>query len=221
MDAISRILADAQNVNRGFNAAAQRNDSAGWDGAGAIYGSSGGYGNRAGGIEGGQGYQTFTRGDPMTNLIGDIMAGGRNAAGCPPEGFAPRQQPGESVGYKPFEAYGARRFPLGGFRRNVTAALPTATITNAPQIPFRGERLIVPSNIGVDFDIVDVKVGNQSEFVAAGSIPALVFSEQGFDCGLRADTAYIAMTIAILVQNLAALDKDFAAAIIGTAVKGN
>lgn len=128
---------------------------------------------------------------------------------------------GSFVQYKPFEPTSPRKLPLGGFRVTVFAVNPVVNITNQPQIPFRTERIVVPSNIGVDFDISDVKVGNTSQFVASGNVPGLTFSEQGFDVALKGDTAYIAQAITIQVQNLSGVDKSFACCVIGIAVRGN
>jgi hypothetical protein len=128
---------------------------------------------------------------------------------------------GTVVQYTPFEATAPRKLPLGGFRATVFAANPVVNISNQPQIPFRTERLVVPSNVGVDFDITDLKVGNVSQFVASGNVPGLTFSEQAFQVELKGDTAYISQTVTVQVQNLSGLDKSFACTIIGIAVRGN
>ena len=91
--------------------------------------------NQAGGIVAG--------GDPMQNFVGEIVMGGGYAAraGCPTDnnGFALRQPPGQAMSYTPFTANadGGRRFPLGGFGFLVTAAAPSQTVANQPQLPFR------------------------------------------------------------------------------------
>ena len=75
----------------------------------------------------------------------------------------------------------SRRFPLGFASVGTVAATTSATIVSRPQVLFRGERLVVPSDIAGDFTIDDVKVGKDSQFVAEGSIPARALQEDGID----------------------------------------
>lgn len=115
----------------------------------------------------------------------------------------------------------SRRFPLGITPTNVLAPPSPDSqkdIKASPQVTFRPERLIIPSDIAAFFTIVDLKIGNRSQLVAAGEIPATVFSEVGVDANLRMDTAQISMEIVITVKNIDSSPRMFRAALLGTAV---
>jgi hypothetical protein len=213
-------------LNRILGISGQTVDTVGNDDSGAIYS-----GDDMGAIYTGDDYSGDEySGDDMGDLIGELVSGivGADESGARrvlrgrrgPK-LEPRRMPGKLVQFKPFEARSWRKMPLGGFKKVITAANPVDVVTNQPQLPFRVERLVVPSNVGVDFDVIDVLVGNQSQFVAAGNVPGLTFSEQGFQVELKGDTAYISQTVTIRVQNNTAVDKTFTACIIGHAMKGD
>ena len=111
-----------------------------------------------------------------------------------------------------------RRYPLGVA---LTVLPPSGSIivpTN-PQNLFRAERFVVPSDIGFDTQVSDVKVGNQSQFTAGIEVPAAVFSEVAVDTGLSFDTAEVGNQITVAVRNTTAVQYDFKAAFIGTVAK--
>jgi hypothetical protein len=95
----------------------------------------------------------------------------------------------------------------------------SAQIGVQPQVIFRPERIVIPSNIAVDFMITDVKVGKDSQLVSPGAIPAVVFVENAFGVRLKMDTAQIAQFITLLVNNTNAQPRNFSGAIIGPAVQ--
>jgi len=99
------------------------------------------------------------------------------------------------------------------------AAIPagaTRDVISRPQTIFRGERLVIPAAlVGVFFSIEDIKVGNVSQFVASGPVPAVTFSEQGVGVRLALDTAQPAMDVALRVTNLDVAPHDFRASLIG------
>ena len=93
------------------------------------------------------------------------------------------------------------------------------SITGRPQIPFRGERLTIPSVMGgatatqdtfvpgtdttvraSDFMILDVVVGNRSQLVSSGGVPGLVFSENAYGVALSVDTAQVAQDVVLRVS---------------------
>lgn len=94
----------------------------------------------------------------------------------------------------------------------------TFTITIRPQMTFRVERLVIESDHAGDFLIQDVKVGNRSQFGAAGSIPARIFQENANGVRLRGDTAQPGIDISVTVFNKGGSDQRFSGAIIGAAV---
>ena len=113
----------------------------------------------------------------------------------------------------------AREFPLGF---ESAAAIPdgsTATITSRPQIPFRGERLIVPSDIAGGFSILDLRVGKNSQFTSSGAVPARTFQENAVGIRLMLDTAQISQDVTLSVMNIGGAPQTFRAALIGSAVE--
>jgi hypothetical protein len=98
-------------------------------------------------------------------------------------------------------------------------ALSSANISVQPQVIFRPERIVIPSNIAADFLITDVKVGKNSQLVSPGAIPAVVFVENAFGVRLKMDTAQIAQFITVSVTNQNGAARNFQGAIIGPAVE--
>jgi hypothetical protein len=98
-------------------------------------------------------------------------------------------------------------------------ALSSANISVQPQVIFRPERIVIPSNIAADFLITDVKVGKNSQLVSPGAIPAVVFVENAFGVRLKMDTAQIAQFITVSVTNQNGASRNFQGAIIGPAVE--
>lgn len=112
----------------------------------------------------------------------------------------------------------AREYPLGFPTTNVAAAA-TANITTRPQVPFRGRRLIIPSDIAGSFLITDLKVGKNSMFPTSDPVPARAFTELGVGVDLNLDTAQISQNVTLSVENTSGAALDFNAALIGTAVE--
>lgn len=114
----------------------------------------------------------------------------------------------------------ARQFPLGFESAAAIAPGATAAITSRPQVPFRGERLTVPSDIAGSFSILDLRVGKNSQFVNAGAVPARVFQENATNMSLQCDTAQISQDVTINVQNIGGAPQTFRAALMGSALDG-
>jgi hypothetical protein len=114
-----------------------------------------------------------------------------------------------------------RDFPLGFFQAAVGKSTQ-ATIKESPQVIFRGARLVMASTIEATpvpnpFRLVDLKVGQRSQFVSATRVPAVVFSEQGVGVALSLDTCSTGQDVSVVVINTdAAATHDFEAALIGT-----
>lgn len=113
----------------------------------------------------------------------------------------------------------AREFPLGFESPAAVPAGGAATITSRPQIPFRGERLIVPSDIAGSFSILDLRVGKNSQFTSSGAVPARTFQENAVGIRLMLDTAQISQDVTLQVLNIGGAPQIFRAAIIGSAVE--
>jgi hypothetical protein len=112
----------------------------------------------------------------------------------------------------------SREYILGFDSTSVPGAT-SANITKRPQVIFRPERVIIPSSVGVDFQVLDIKVGKNSQFSASGEVPAVVFAETAFGVRLKMDTAQVSMDVTISVRNTNAAQRNFTAAIIGPAVE--
>lgn len=123
------------------------------------------------------------------------------------------------IDYKPFQPRKVREYPLGFDSGTAVAAGATAQIIQAPQIPFKGTRLVVPSDIAGLFLILDLRVGKNSQFVSAGSVPARTFAENGVSVTLSLDTAQVSQQIVLSVQNFSGAAARFTASLIGTGVE--
>lgn len=113
----------------------------------------------------------------------------------------------------------AREYPLGFVSTAAVAAGASTRITTRPQVPFRIDRLVVPSDLAGLFTIDDVKVGKNSQFAAEGAVPARIFQENGVGVCLKGDTAQISMDVTLSVTNISGAASFFRAAIIGPAVE--
>lgn len=87
-----------------------------------------------------------------------------------------------------------------------------------PQRLFRTERLVVDSVIAPFFRILDLKIGQQTQFVASGALPASIFSEVAVGVRLKGDTANLGNTIIVSAQNIDATTRVFGGAILGTVI---
>jgi hypothetical protein len=112
----------------------------------------------------------------------------------------------------------AREWNLGFDSETPVPAGATRQIINRPQVVFRGERLMVPSDFAGQFLIRDIVVGNKSQFAATGPVPARAYQENAVGGRLALDTAQVSQNIVLLVENIGTTDQRFIATLIGTAV---
>ena len=127
----------------------------------------------------------------------------RVAAGALLRGVPPRQ---------------SREYALGLGSTSV-AGNSSANINVQPQVIFRPERLVVPSNLAIDFLITDIKVGKNSQLVSTGALPAVMFTEVAFGVRLKMDTCQISMFVTISVTNQNPAARNFQGGIVGPAVE--
>lgn len=109
----------------------------------------------------------------------------------------------------------ARRFPIGFTSDGVIPAGASATIVSRPQVLFKGERVVVPSDIAGDFTIDDLKVGKNSMFASESSLPARCMQEDAVGVQMNMDTAQISQDLSIAVTNISGADRTFRAMIVG------
>jgi len=95
----------------------------------------------------------------------------------------------------------------------------SVNINVQPQVVFRPERVLIPSNVALDFLITDIKVGKNSQLASTGAVPATAFTEQAFGVRLKMDTAQISMFVTISVTNTNPNARQFQGVIIGPAVE--
>lgn len=112
----------------------------------------------------------------------------------------------------------SREYALGLGSTSV-AGNSSANINVQPQVIFRPERLVVPSNLAVDFLITDIKVGKNSQLVSTGALPAVMFTEVAFGVRLKMDTCQIAMFVTVSVTNQNPAARNFQGGIVGPAVE--
>lgn len=110
-----------------------------------------------------------------------------------------------------------RQFPVGF----VAKAVPPGESVNVevkPQVLFRGERLAVATSIARHFNIIDIKIGKDSQLAAAGDMPAESFASDAVGVRMELDTAQPGIVIQIRVQNVAddGQPHDFKAVLYGT-----
>lgn len=119
----------------------------------------------------------------------------------------------------------ARDFPLGFLSGppplgTPVAAAATTDVTAQPQRPFKVERLVIPSDIAGFFQINNVSVGADSQFVAVGQpVPGRTWQENSVGTSLKGDTAQISMTISINITNFSLAPVVFRCCILGPAVE--
>jgi hypothetical protein len=104
------------------------------------------------------------------------------------------------------------------FPRTVMTTLLQSTIQQFPQRPFQTRRLVIGSSIGVFFSIEELKIGQDSMFVQAGSVDFEIFNQTGNGVALLGFIARPGVTITLTITNRDTQTRTFSAGIIGTAL---
>ena len=108
-----------------------------------------------------------------------------------------------------------RHFPIG-FTQTGIAPGQVAEVEVKPQVLFRGERLAVAPSNARSFNIVDIKVGKDSQLAATGEMPAEAFSALAVGVRMELDTAQPGIVIVLIVRNTDTTAQDFNAVLYGT-----
>ena len=115
-----------------------------------------------------------------------------------------------------------RAFPIG-FTSPVGTPVPAAgqqLISVSPQVIFRSERLAVPNSIVLNFQLVDIKVGKDSQLAAPGNLPTECFSNISIGVRMQLDTAEPGITLSLVVLNTdAANPHAYSSVLYGTVVE--
>ena len=108
-----------------------------------------------------------------------------------------------------------RHFPIGFTQTGITPG-QVAEVEVKPQVLFRGERLAVAPSNARSFNIVDIKVGKDSQLAATGEMPAEAFSALAVGVRMELDTAQPGIVIVLIVRNTDTTAQDFNAVLYGT-----
>lgn len=125
--------------------------------------------------------------------------------------FAPR-----TIDVQSRAARAPRRLSLNFKRLAVSPSEGTVDLATRPQLPFRPERLFVQSDIAGNFEIIDIIIGNRSQFAQATPMSARIAAETSFGFDLHMDTAMVAMDVVLRIANITGAPSDFRATIVGT-----
>lgn len=94
----------------------------------------------------------------------------------------------------------------------------TRVLTARPQVVFRPNQFQVAGRIAEYFRINSIRIGNQNQFAASGSVPAEAFAGN-HPMPIGNTTAHPGHDIAIEVTNISASPQDFSAAMSGPALQ--
>lgn len=160
-------------------------------------------------------YMVGDDGDYEDEISGDQydMVGGpsRDIVGAGPGGVPP----GRQKMMRGPENFLWRRQALGLTSAAPIAAGDTGQIIAKPQRDFKVKRLLVSSDVAFFFDIADQKVGQNSQNVGTGVIPASAFTEDAVSVFQDWDTANVGNEIILFVENIDVADHVFRGAAIG------
>jgi len=112
-----------------------------------------------------------------------------------------------------------REFPVG-FVQAAVAAGGIAEIEVKPQVRFQGHRLAVAASQSRYFNIVDIKVGKDSQLAATGEMPAEAFSSLAVGTQMELDCAPPGIVITLIVRNTDVGPQDFGAVLYGEVEEG-
>lgn len=109
-----------------------------------------------------------------------------------------------------------RTFPIG-FRMAGIAPGTTEDIEVKPQVRFQGRRLAIAPSIARYFDVMDIKVGKDSQLAATGPLSGEALSALAVDVRVELDPAPPGIVITVTVQNNDTVAHDFRAVLYGLA----
>lgn len=112
----------------------------------------------------------------------------------------------------------SRRWPLGFPNTSIAATNGTGSPSAQPQILFRGERLVIPSDFAGDLFLTNITVGQASQFAASNPVPCRAFTEYGWGVDLYLDTADVSQLITLNLTNTSSHAISFYGVILGRSV---
>ena len=112
-----------------------------------------------------------------------------------------------------------REFPVG-FIQAAVGPGQLAELEVKPQVRFQGHRLAVKASQARYFNIVDIKVGKDSQLAATGEMPAEAFSSLAVGTQMELDCAPPGIVITLIVRNTDTAPQDFGAVLYGEVEEG-
>lgn len=100
-----------------------------------------------------------------------------------------------------------RKIPLGINSETPILAGATRNVTTRPQMRAKIKRLVIENPEW--WRILDIKVGNKSQLIAAGALPGVMFSADAIDVELIGDTASTSQDVIVVVENKTGADHRF------------
>lgn len=114
----------------------------------------------------------------------------------------------------------AREYTLGFSGAPVAiAAAATSVLKAQPQVPFRGRRLIIPSDVAGALIINNLIIGKNPVLVSADPVSARAYTEVGVGVDLNMDTAQISQLISLSLTNNSGASVSVTPTLIGTAME--
>ena len=111
-----------------------------------------------------------------------------------------------------------RQFPIGFELPNIAAG-DEEDIEVKPQVLFRGERLAIAQSIARYFDVLDIKVGKDSQLAATGPLTGEAFETRAVGVRMELDTAQPGIVITLRVKNIDTAAHDFRAVLYGAVLE--
>jgi hypothetical protein len=116
------------------------------------------------------------------------------------------------------EPQNQRQFPIG-FQADQVQPSSEIDIEVKPQVLFRGERLAIAPSISKYFDVVDIKVGKDSQLAATGLLSGEAFETRAVGVRMELDTAQPGIVITLRVRNNDTVAHDFKAVLYGAVLE--
>jgi hypothetical protein len=114
----------------------------------------------------------------------------------------------------------SREYTLGFQNAPVTiTSLNTQVLRASPQVPFKGRRLIIPSDVAGALQINQFVVGKNPVLVSSDPVSARAYTEVGVGVDLNMDTAQIAQVISLSMTNNSGASVAVIPTLIGTAIE--
>lgn len=113
----------------------------------------------------------------------------------------------------------AARNAILGFGPVAIAGGGVAAVVSAPQLPFRGEKIIFPSDTASTFRLTSLIVGQANQLPNGNSIPGRTFDERADGMEIVMDTAQANSPISMGITNTGLATATFEASIRGTMVR--